>query len=387
MGCGVSRSKTSEFITKPLQRSLSQNTINWVMVSYTSADTEVAHHIVTELEDSGLQVKGGGKSADTSSNRQQLVSGAGAFLAIMGPQYQRNKRAKLEYMTAKKFGIPIAIAVTGPPGFHPAAEWIKKANSVKEVDFTYFQNPAAFDVNIALLVLQLSPTNFSDVAREMSVIVPDNVAPARDDVQKLTDKMKEPTIDAKGIRRIFRQLMGMALTESTCGMLAEGTTMAVLVRQMTKFVAHVDVALYGGWTLMHMAATSVPARHALVAHGGLQVLHAAARQHAADLGVQSHFALTLGFMAQSDIAVEVAVVGTLVDALQQHVGDAQLQLHCIRALTCIHTSTTNADVLSPATLHTKVIAALKSTISAYPSDSITATAAKTCVESLQRSGI
>eukprot|EP00041_Stephanoeca_diplocostata_P015490 m.295859 g.295859 ORF g.295859 m.295859 type:complete len:327 (-) comp20052_c1_seq2:414-1394(-) len=258
---------------------------------------------------------------------------------------------------------------------------------VKEVDFTYFQNPAAFDVNIALLVLQLSPTNFSDVAREMSVIVPDNVAPARDDVQKLTDKMKEPTIDAKGIRRIFRQLMGMALTESTCGMLAEGTTMAVLVRQMTKFVAHVDVALYGGWTLMHMAATSVPARHALVAHGGLQVLHAAARQHAADLGVQSHFALTLGFMAQSDIAVEVAVVGTLVDALQQHVGDAQLQLHCIRALTCIHTSTTNADVLSPATLHTKVIAALKSTISAYPSDSITATAAKTCVESLQRSGI
>lgn len=45
---------------------------------------------------------------------------------------------------------------------------------IKEVDFTYFQDPAAFDVNIALLVLQLRPTNFSDVAREMSVIAPDN---------------------------------------------------------------------------------------------------------------------------------------------------------------------------------------------------------------------
>lgn len=39
-----------------------------------------------------------------------------------------------------------------------------------------------------------------------------SVAPADDDVQKLVNKLSDTNLDAKVIRRIFRQLMGMALT-------------------------------------------------------------------------------------------------------------------------------------------------------------------------------
>lgn len=96
-----------------------RSSVMWVLMSYRPPDRELAHGILASLEDNGQHIRGGDAPADATPQRLRLISQAAVFLAIVGPAFEKSKKAKQEFLHAVSCDVPVAVVLTGPMGYRP----------------------------------------------------------------------------------------------------------------------------------------------------------------------------------------------------------------------------------------------------------------------------
>ena len=141
------------------------------MICFASSEAKLAKRIVEGLQEGGLLVKGHERPADGSGKRLHNITTAGAFLGILSKGFAKSKSCKAEFQHAQETGLPVATARVGPLDLAPGskAAWLNTASSAHTPPLD-FSDPAHFESNMALLMLQLKPHHVSDFAREMSTI-------------------------------------------------------------------------------------------------------------------------------------------------------------------------------------------------------------------------
>eukprot|EP00729_Bicosta_minor_P014191 gene14191-20938_t len=189
---------------------------SWVMISHAEDVAATTKRIVCGLQEGGLLVRGDRKLP--LKKREELLhdQGCGAYLAVISKGFEKSKDLKVEFERVSKqgTGLPTMLVMAGPKEFVATADWLlpsieEQGGPSKLIDFRG-NDPAAFDRQIALVMLQLLPNHVSTFARELSAI-------AAEVVQALQDASS----DLKACRSTLRDLVGLTLDASSGHILTE----------------------------------------------------------------------------------------------------------------------------------------------------------------------